>query len=130
MEYDDRMDQRPAIQALFLQGIRASLLASLDAQLLSCDALIRSEHGVTARLGAGVSHGDGEMKKSDFLEKLRSQMGMDREALRRFDLASNHPYECKCKLCKEWWEAVGPESEENEEDYDGPVSYDNGDFYK
>jgi hypothetical protein len=35
------------------------------------------------------------------------------------DAASNHPYECKCKLCKEWWAACGPEMEDD----DTPAGY-------
>lgn len=35
-------------------------------------------------------------------------------ALSRFDEASNHPYECKCELCKEWWASVPPEEDEDE----------------
>lgn len=31
------------------------------------------------------------------------------EEIKRFDEASNHPYECNCDLCKEWWEQVPPE---------------------
>ena len=29
-----------------------------------------------------------------------------------FDIASNHPFECKCKLCIEWWDEVGPEPDD------------------
>lgn len=29
----------------------------------------------------------------------------------RFDEATNHPYECKCAICKEWWTLMGPEPE-------------------
>ena len=38
------------------------------------------------------------------------------EQLKRFDEASNHPYECKCELCKEWWSLVPPEDDEDESD--------------
>jgi hypothetical protein len=27
----------------------------------------------------------------------------------RFNKASEHPYECRCDLCKEWWANVPPE---------------------
>lgn len=37
---------------------------------------------------------------------------MTPEQLKRFDEASEHPYECRCKLCKEWWKAVPPEDNE------------------
>ena len=30
-----------------------------------------------------------------------------------FDKASNHPYECKCELCKQWWAEVPAEEEED-----------------
>lgn len=36
--------------------------------------------------------------------------GMTLEQLARFDEASNHPYECQCEICKEWWAQV-PEEE-------------------
>jgi hypothetical protein len=38
------------------------------------------------------------------------------EQLARFDEASNHPYECRCDLCREWWELMGPEREGDEEE--------------
>lgn len=34
------------------------------------------------------------------------------EELAEFDEASNHPYECKCKLCQKWWDLVPPEDDE------------------
>jgi hypothetical protein len=34
---------------------------------------------------------------------------MTPEELKRFDEASNHPYECKCDICKEWWEQMPKE---------------------
>ncbi len=34
---------------------------------------------------------------------------MNAKELRDFDEASNHSYECKCKLCRRWWQMVGPE---------------------
>ena len=27
----------------------------------------------------------------------------------RLDDASNHPYECTCEICQEWWQELGPE---------------------
>lgn len=33
----------------------------------------------------------------------------DKEQLRRFKEASKHSYYCKCDLCLEWWELMGPE---------------------
>lgn len=41
---------------------------------------------------------------------------MTPEELKRFDEASNHPYECTCEICKEWWEHVGPERDDEEDD--------------
>jgi hypothetical protein len=29
-----------------------------------------------------------------------------------FDTASSHPYLCKCSLCEQWWQLVGPEDED------------------
>ena len=37
---------------------------------------------------------------------------MTPDELKRFDQASNHTYECKCALCKEWWEQVPPEDDD------------------
>lgn len=42
------------------------------------------------------------------------QLGMTADQLQRFDEASNHPYECRCELCKEWWAQVPPEEDEDE----------------
>lgn len=33
----------------------------------------------------------------------------DDAQLKRFMEASDHPYECICKICQEWWGLVGPE---------------------
>ena len=43
------------------------------------------------------------------------RIAMDPEQLKRFDEASNHPYECKCDLCQEWWSLVPPEDDEDED---------------
>jgi len=40
---------------------------------------------------------------------------MTAEELKRFDEASNHPYECKCVACKEWWAQVPPEDDDFED---------------
>jgi hypothetical protein len=45
-----------------------------------------------------------------------SANNMTPEQLKRFDEASNHPYECKCKICKEWWSLVPPEDDELDSD--------------
>lgn len=37
---------------------------------------------------------------------------MTPEQLKRFDEASNHPYECDCTICTEWWDLMGPEDED------------------
>lgn len=42
------------------------------------------------------------------------QLGMKADQLQRFDEASNHPYECRCELCKEWWAQVPPEEDEDD----------------
>jgi len=46
-------------------------------------------------------------------EKLRQLTGEDHGpfSLERFDEASNHPYECKCKLCQEWWKLMPSEDD-------------------
>ena len=38
------------------------------------------------------------------------------EQLARLDEASSHPYECKCDLCKEWWDSMPPEEDGSEEE--------------
>lgn len=45
---------------------------------------------------------------------------MTPEELKRFDEASNHPYECKCALCKAWWAQVPPEDDSMDDD-DAPA---------
>ena len=39
----------------------------------------------------------------------------------KFDEASEHPYECRCDLCKLWWANVPPEEEETDFDDDEPA---------
>jgi hypothetical protein len=39
---------------------------------------------------------------------------MTPEELKRFDEASDHPYECRCELCLEWRAQMPPEDEEEE----------------
>ncbi len=39
---------------------------------------------------------------------------MTPEQLKRFDEASNHPYECKCDICKEWRSLVPPEDDDED----------------
>lgn len=39
----------------------------------------------------------------------------------KFDQASEHPYECKCDLCKLWWANVPPEDDGEEYDDDEPA---------
>lgn len=47
-------------------------------------------------------------------------MTQDEQA--RIDEASEHPYECRCKICLAWWKAVGPERDGDEEpDPDEPA---------
>lgn len=41
---------------------------------------------------------------------------MTPEELRRFDEASNHPYECGCELCKDWWTQAPPEDDGPEDE--------------
>lgn len=36
---------------------------------------------------------------------------MTEEEQARFDAATEHPYECRCELCQEWWENVPPEDD-------------------
>lgn len=48
-------------------------------------------------------------------EQPASEVVLTPEQLARFDEASNHPYECKCEICKEWWKLMGPEREGDEE---------------
>lgn len=33
------------------------------------------------------------------------------EDLKVLQIASEHPHECKCNLCKRWWELCGEEKE-------------------
>ena len=36
----------------------------------------------------------------------------------QFDKASNHAYECRCDLCKQWWAEVGPEDDDDDIEVD------------
>ena len=51
------------------------------------------------------------MNLEQLKDNLAAQLFKDEDERARFDAASNHPYECKCELCKEWWEKMGPEEE-------------------
>jgi len=52
-------------------------------------------------------------------------IGMSDEEIAKFATASEHHYGCRCKLCKEWWKAMGPEMEDDETpDGYGPFSDD------
>lgn len=44
------------------------------------------------------------------LRKSLELQGFDTNAL---DQGSNHPYECKCKVCWQWWKMMGLGDEEN-----------------
>jgi hypothetical protein len=43
------------------------------------------------------------------------------EQLKRFDEASNHPFECNCEICREWWSLMLPPAEHEEPDEDTPA---------
>lgn len=47
-----------------------------------------------------------------FKDLLATEMFEDEEERKRFDIASSHPYECRCELCAEWWLTMGPEPED------------------
>lgn len=49
------------------------------------------------------------------VQKLRGKLRMTPEELARFDAASNHPYECRCAICQEWWTHMGPEDAPEDE---------------
>lgn len=34
---------------------------------------------------------------------------MPEEQATRFREASNHPHECQCMMCQEWWQLMGPQ---------------------
>jgi hypothetical protein len=38
---------------------------------------------------------------------------MNDQELLQFMQASEHPYECRCKICYQWWDNVGPEMEDD-----------------
>ena len=46
-----------------------------------------------------------------FTELLKEQLTkeMGKEKFSRFEAATEHPYECKCDICIEWWEEMGDE---------------------
>jgi hypothetical protein len=48
---------------------------------------------------------------------------MTPKQLKLFDEASDHSYECKCEICKEWWKKVPPEDDDPDDEYMGwPMS--------
>ena len=49
-----------------------------------------------------------------FWDAMRKATGLTGEQLRRFEAASNHPYECNCPWWAEWWTLVPPENEEDD----------------
>ena len=46
-----------------------------------------------------------------FLDNMRKDLEktMSAEDINALDVGSSHPYECKCDVCKRWWELMGPE---------------------
>jgi len=38
---------------------------------------------------------------------------MNDQELLQFMQASEHPYDCRCKICYQWWDSVGPEWEDD-----------------
>lgn len=48
---------------------------------------------------------------------------MTEEEQREFDEASAHPYKCKCRICKKWWDLVGPERDHDEDDPDDEPAF-------
>lgn len=48
-----------------------------------------------------------------FFEALEKSVGLTADELSRFDEATDHPYECGCELCLEWWSRMPPEDEED-----------------
>lgn len=34
---------------------------------------------------------------------------MTEEELEEFDEATEHHYDCRCEICKKWWESMGEE---------------------
>lgn len=55
---------------------------------------------------ARFARDDGELLHAD-----EKPAPMTSEQMARFDEASNHPYECRCEICLEWWEQIGPEED-------------------
>lgn len=54
---------------------------------------------------------DAELKGRGLEGSLVWRIKMDDEM---FELASNHPYECQCEICKQWWDVVGLEHEDDD----------------
>jgi len=44
-----------------------------------------------------------------FLEGLRQRANMSEPTARMLLEGSDHPYTCRCDICREWWAALGPE---------------------
>lgn len=50
--------------------------------------------------------------QDQFWKSICRQTGLTDEQLARFNAASNHPYECQCELCQEWWSLMPREEDE------------------
>jgi hypothetical protein len=52
-----------------------------------------------------------------FVDNMRETLGISDE----FAAASEHPYTCRCDICKQWWIDMGPEDPDEEPSY-GPFT--------
>lgn len=46
-------------------------------------------------------------------DKLAKALGISKEDQQILDIGAGHPYTCRCGVCKEFWQEMGPEEPEN-----------------
>ena len=58
------------------------------------------------------------------LEQVKRKLGaaLPPEVVKILDEGSEHPFSCKCEICKKWWIEMGPEMGPNREPSYGPFT--------
>jgi hypothetical protein len=50
------------------------------------------------------------------MDKLAEQLGISKDEQRILDSSSGHRYECRCEMCRRWWQMCGPEREDDDDE--------------
>lgn len=43
--------------------------------------------------------------------KLAETLGIDKDTQLILDVGSDHSYDCRCEVCRQWWIAMGPDGD-------------------